>query len=96
MNSKGGEFRLGRESTTKRPVKAETIRTAKLQIERKTFTLQLQVNALGLLLRVIEQTRGRTNSIVIPATGLPAFHCALSELLNACRSFQEGSTARGP
>ena len=82
MNSKNGEFRLTRHTTATHSVKAQTIRTAKIQIERKTFIFQLQVNALGALLRIIEQAQDRTSSIVIPATGLQAFHSAVSDLLD--------------
>jgi hypothetical protein len=49
------------------------IATAKLEVERKTFVFQLQENARGQFLRIIEDAKGRKNAIVIPASGLMDF-----------------------
>ena len=85
MTRKHEKFRFTGPATTKQPVQVETIYTAVVQIELKTFTFRWQVNSRGPFLRIVEHTRTRTNSIVIPATGLQAFQRTFSEVVN-CRS----------
>ena len=64
-------------------VPAETLKTGKIQIERKTFLFTLQENARGRFLRITEDVNGRRNAIVIPATGLAEFQRALNESSSA-------------
>jgi hypothetical protein len=51
----------------------ETIRTDKVQIERKTFVFTLKENPRGRFLRITEDVSGRRDTIIIPATGLDDF-----------------------
>ena len=83
MNGKHEKFRFAGPAPAKQPVQVETIYTAEVQIELKTFTFRWQVNARGPFLRIVEHTRTRTNSIVIPATGLQAFQSTMSEVVNS-------------
>lgn len=62
------------------PVNEETLRTEKLQIERKTFLLTLKENPRGRFLRITEDVNGRRDHIIIPATGLGEFLAALKLL----------------
>jgi len=67
--------------TPKPPVPEDTLRTEKLQIERKSFLLTLRENARGRFLRITEDVGGRFNSIIIPATGLEDFKKLVDELV---------------
>ena len=60
---------------------AQTLNSASMQVERKRFFFELQENPRGTLLRITEEAGGRRNSIVIPATGLTAFHQVLRGLV---------------
>jgi hypothetical protein len=51
----------------------ETLRTEKLQVERKSFVLTLKENARGKFLRITEDVNGRRANIIIPSTGLDEF-----------------------
>lgn len=55
------------------PVNEDTIRTEKVQIERKTFVFALKDNPRGRFLRITEDVGGRRDTIIIPATGLDEF-----------------------
>lgn len=67
----------------KAPVPAVTLKTGTVQIERKTFSFELQENIRGRLLRITEEVSGRRNSIVIPATGLVDIKRLLDSMLEA-------------
>ena len=51
----------------------ETLKTDKVQIERKTFVFTLKENPRGRFLRITEDVNGRRDTIIIPATGLDDF-----------------------
>jgi hypothetical protein len=55
------------------PVNEDTIRTEKLQVERKTFVFALKENPRGRFLRITEDVGGRRDTIIIPSTGLDEF-----------------------
>ncbi len=67
----------------KPPVNEDTLRTEKIQIERKTFVLTLKENPRGRFLRITEDVGGRRDTIIIPAPGLPDFQRVLNELVKA-------------
>lgn len=72
------------ESRPPRPFSAEdTLKTGELDIERKHFVLMLKQNPRGRFLRIIEAMPGRSNSIIIPATGLSDFKKLLDEIVKA-------------
>ncbi len=50
-----------------------TLRSERLQIERKTFLLALKENPRGQFLRITEDVGGRRDTIIIPASGLDEF-----------------------
>jgi hypothetical protein len=54
-------------------VQEDTIKSATLQIERKTYLLTLKENPRGRFLRITEEAGGHRDSIMIPAPGLEAF-----------------------
>ncbi len=64
-------------------VNEETIKTGKIQIERKTFVFALKENPRGRFLRITEDVNGRRDTIIIPAPGLEDFRQLLEEMLEA-------------
>ena len=67
----------------KPPVNEETLKSAKIQIERKTFVLALKENLRGRFLRITEDVGGRRDTIIIPAPGLEDFRKLLDEMVKA-------------
>ena len=67
----------------KPPVNEETLKSAKIQIERKTFVLALKENLRGRFLRITEDVGGRRDTIIIPAPGLEDFRKLLDEMVQA-------------
>jgi hypothetical protein len=70
-------------SSPKPPVNEETLKSAKIQIERKTFLLALKENPRGRFLRITEDVGGRRDTIIIPAPGLEEFSKLLEEMVQA-------------
>jgi hypothetical protein len=65
------------------PVAENKLKTALVQIERKSFQISLSENDRGRLLRISEDNGNRRNAIIIPATGLAEFHKIIGEMLEA-------------
>ncbi len=61
----------------------ETLKTEKIQIERKTFVFALKENPRGRFLRITEDVSGRRDTIIIPAPGLEDFKKILEEMVKA-------------
>jgi PurA ssDNA and RNA-binding protein len=61
----------------------DTIKTDKVQIERKTFVFTLKENPRGRFLRITEDVNGRRDAIIVPATGLEDFRRILDAMLQA-------------
>jgi hypothetical protein len=70
-------------SSPKPPVNEDTLKSAKIQIERKTFVLALKENPRGRFLRITEDVGGRRDTIIIPAPGLEEFRKLLDEMVKA-------------
>jgi hypothetical protein len=67
----------------KQSVPEETLKTEKIQIERKTFVFTLKENPRGRFLRITEDVSGRRDNIIIPATGLEDFKKIMDEMVKA-------------
>ncbi len=65
----------------KPPVNEETLKSEKIQIERKTFVFSLKENPRGRFLRITEDVGGRRDTIIIPAPGLEDFRKILDEMV---------------
>jgi hypothetical protein len=65
------------------PVQEDTLKTERIQVERKTFVLVLKENLRGRFLRITEDVGGRRDSIIVPATGLEDFKKAVEAMLQA-------------
>ena len=64
-------------------VNEETIRSEKIQIERKTFLFTLKENPRGRFLRITEDVNGRRDTIIIPAPGLEEFRKVVETMAKA-------------
>jgi hypothetical protein len=58
----------------------DTLKTEKIQIERKTFVFTLKENPRGRFLRITEDVGGRRDTIIIPAPGLEDFRKVVEEM----------------
>jgi hypothetical protein len=79
--SGGGAF--GGTGQNRPQVVEETIKTDKIQIERKTFVISLKENPRGRFLRITEDVGGRRDTIILPATGLADFKRVIDEMVRA-------------
>lgn len=61
----------------------ETLRTEKIQVERKTFIFTLKENPRGRFLRITEDVGGRRDNIIVPAPGLEDFKKIVDEMVRA-------------
>ena len=59
----------------------ETLKSEKIQIERKTFILALKENPRGRFLRITEDVGGRRDTIIIPAPGLENFKKLMDDMI---------------
>jgi hypothetical protein len=73
----------GGHSGPKQSVVEDTLRSDKIQIERKTFMFTLKENPRGRFLRITEDVNGRRDTIIIPATGLEDFKRVFDEMTRA-------------
>jgi len=58
----------------------DTLKTEKIQIERKTFVFTLKENPRGRFLRITEDVGGRRDTIIVPAPGLEDFRKVVEEM----------------
>jgi PurA ssDNA and RNA-binding protein len=69
----------------KPPVNEETLKSDKVQIERKTFLFALKENPRGRFLRITEDVGGRRDTIIIPAPGLEDFKRIVDAMAEAAK-----------
>jgi len=67
----------------KPPMNEETLKSEKIQVERKTFIFTLKENPRGRFLRITEDVGGRRDNIIIPAPGLEDFKKVVDEMVKA-------------
>jgi hypothetical protein len=65
----------------KPPINEDTLKSEKIQIERKIFVFALKENPRGRFLRITEDVGGRRDTIIIPAPGLDDFKKLLDEMV---------------
>jgi hypothetical protein len=61
----------------------DTLKSEKIQIERKTFVFSLKENPRGRFLRITEDVGGRRDAIIIPSSGLADFAKVLEVMAHA-------------
>ena len=69
----------------------ETLRSEKIQIERKIFLFLLKENPRGRFLRITEDVGGRRDTIIVPAPGLKEFRRVLDEMVEAATQLPPSS-----
>jgi hypothetical protein len=74
-------------------VDEDTLKTDKIQIERKTFIFTLKENPRGRFLRITEDVNGRRDNVIIPSTGLDDFKKILDEMVKASNELPPKSDA---
>src|SRR3954453_6832288 len=67
----------------KPPVQEDTLKTEKIQIERKTFIFTLKENPRGRFLRITEDVNGRRDNVIVPSTGLDEFKKIIDAMVKA-------------
>jgi hypothetical protein len=78
------------------PGAEDTLKTEKIQIERKTFVFTLKENPRGRFLRITEDVGGRRDTIIVPAPGLEEFRQMVEEMTQAASSLPpRAETQRG-
>ena len=82
-NERPSPFSRSAYSQPKPPVTEETLHSAELQIERKTFLFALKENPRGRFLRITEDVAGRRDTIIIPSTGLEEFKNVVDAMVKA-------------
>jgi hypothetical protein len=70
-------------------VQEDTLKSDKVQIERKTFLFALKENPRGRFLRITEDVNGRRDNIIIPATGLDEFKRIFDEMVKTANEKPE-------
>ena len=53
-----------------------------LEVERKYFTAQLRQNERGKFLRIVEETQGRRNTVIVPSSGFAGFLEMINDILS--------------
>ena len=82
-NDRPSPYRSRAYGPPKQPVNEDTLKSDKVQIERKTFVFALKENARGRFLRITEDVGGRRDTIIIPAPGLEDFKRILDDMVKA-------------
>lgn len=70
-------------STPRPPVDEKTLHTEQVQVERKTFVFLLKENQRGRFVRIIEESGGKSNGIIIPYAGLESFLTTMAKTVEA-------------
>lgn len=65
----------------KPPSQDTTLKTERVQVERKTFVLTLKENDRGRFLRIVEESKGHRDMIIVPTTGLEDFNKILASMV---------------
>ena len=73
----------------------ETLRSERIQVERKTFIFTLKENPRGRFLRITEDVGGRRDNIIIPAPGLEDFKKIVDEMVKASGEIPPKAEASG-
>jgi hypothetical protein len=81
-----GRGKLGGDPASKPGLQEDTLKSEKLQIERKTFIFALKENPRGRFVRITEDVGGRRDTIIVPASGLREFQRAFEAMVKAAEA----------
>ena len=84
-----GRGKLRGDPASKPGLQEDTLKSEKLQIERKTFVFALKENPRGRFVRITEDVGGRRDTIIVPASGLREFQRAFEEMVRAAEAPSE-------
>ncbi|MCP5517978.1 MAG: RNA-binding protein [Verrucomicrobiales bacterium] len=76
------------------PVEEETLRTERIQVERKCFIFALKENPRGRFLRITEDVNGRRDHIIVPAPGLEEFAQVVHDMATGSGADEAADTAQ--
>jgi len=82
-NDRSSPFGNRQRGAPKASINEETLKSEKIQIERKTFLFALKENPRGRFLRITEDVGGRRDTIIIPAPGLDEFKRVIDSMVKA-------------
>jgi len=77
-------------------VEEKLLRSERIQIERKTFTLSLRENPRGRFVRITEDVSGRHDTVIVPAPGLDDFLRLLTEIARTSAEIPYEASAAPP
>ena len=77
-------------------VQEDTIKSAEIQVERKTFTVTLKENPRGRFLRITEEAGSKRNTVIVPSTGLEEFQRVLNEMVAVARAMPAPAPTEEP
>ena len=92
-NERPSPYGGGYSQRPKKHVEEESLKTEKIQIERKTFVFTLKENPRGRFLRITEDVNGRRDTIIVPSTGLEEFRDVLDQMCRTEDDFAEDDFA---
>jgi hypothetical protein len=90
-NNRPASHGFSRPVGVKPDVVEDTIKTEKIQVERKSFLFSLKENPRGRFLRITEDVGGRRDAIIIPVSGLEDFKNVIEEMAKASAEIPEKS-----
>lgn len=59
----------------------DSLKSEKIQVERKQFFFDLKENPRGRFLRITEDVKGRRDTIILPIAGLEDFRAVLDKMI---------------
>jgi hypothetical protein len=77
---------LQTKAAAKPPTVEDILKTEVMQLECKNITINLKENRKGKFLRIIEESNGHHNHIIVPASGLTEFARILSDMIAAANA----------
>jgi hypothetical protein len=66
---------------SKPPNPETTLKTERVQVERKTFVISLKENNRGRFLRIVEESNGHRDQIIVPFAGVEEFSRVLTAMV---------------
>jgi hypothetical protein len=57
------------------------IASKELQVERKRYFIEFRENERGRFLKIVEESHGRRNTVIVPSTGIDEFNAAVDDVI---------------
>jgi len=72
----------------------DSLKSRKIQVEKKQFFFDLKENPRGRFLRITEDYNGRRDSIIVPAAGMKEFLAVIAEMVQFSAGPADGGQRR--